>query len=144
MTAAMIALHRALPAQDQEPLPPRQITERAAAEAGVELGPNEETHQNVTLAAHFAYGAAAGALYGAVARATPLPRAVEGMLYGMAVWSGSYLGMLPGVGLYRSATDDSAPRNALMIAAHLIWGASLGVMTGALIDRESNQVGSAL
>jgi uncharacterized membrane protein YagU involved in acid resistance len=136
MTVAMMALHRTLPEKDQEPLPPRQIVENVAATAGVEPGQDEATRETVTLAAHFGYGATVGALYGPVAGSTGLPRAAEGALYGLAVWGGSYLGALPGAGLYRSAKDESAPRNALMIAAHLIWGASLGIIVGALTRDE--------
>jgi hypothetical protein len=135
MTVAMMAMHRALPHEHKEPLPPRQITDNAAAQAGVDIG-DDETRKAAALGAHFAYGASVGALYGPVAGATKLPAAIEGMLYGMAVWGGSYLGVLPGAGLYRSAKDEPAPRNAMMIAAHLIWGASLGVLTGALADGE--------
>ena len=136
MTVAMMALHRALPHHEKEPLPPRQIVENAADATGVDLGPDEETREAVTLAAHFSYGATVGALYGPVAGATGLPRAAEGALYGIAVWGGSYLGVLPGAGLYRSAKDEGPGRNALMIAAHLIWGASLGVIVGALTKDE--------
>jgi putative membrane protein len=135
MTVAMMAMHRALPHQDQEPLPPRQITDNAAAQAGVDIG-DEDTRNATALGAHFAYGASVGALYGPFAGSSGLPSAVEGMLYGVAVWGGSYLGILPGAGLYRSAKDESAPRNAMIIAAHLLWGASLGVLTGALAERE--------
>src|SRR6188508_239336 len=53
---------------------------------------------------------------------TEPPRAAEGALYGVGVWGASYLGLLPGAGLYPAATDESAGRNALMISAHLIWG----------------------
>ena len=138
MTAAMAGLHRALPPQQKDPLPPRQIVENAAATVGVDLGPDEATHENVTLAAHFAYGASVGALYGPIAGITGLPRPVEGMLYGLAVWGGSYLGMLPGVGLYRSATNEAPARNGLMIAAHLVWGASLGLLVGTLSDKRKD------
>jgi hypothetical protein len=134
MTVAMVAMHKALPPEEQEPLPPRQITENVAAKAGVDLGPNEDTHATATLAAHFGYGATVGALYGPFAGSSGLPRAAEGMLFGLAVWGGSYLGMLPGAGLYRSAKDDAPERNALMIAAHLIWGGALGLMVNALAD----------
>ncbi|HYP07494.1 MAG TPA: hypothetical protein VER03_14775 [Bryobacteraceae bacterium] len=136
MTAAMVAIHRALPPEEKDPLPPRQIVENAAASAGVDLGPDETTHEAVTLAAHFGYGATVGALYGPMAGATGLPRAAEGMLFGLAVWGGSYLGALPGAGLYRSAKDEGAGRNAMMVAAHLIWGASLGMLVGVLTKGE--------
>jgi hypothetical protein len=132
MTVAMKAFHRALPDHEKEPLPPRQIVENVADAAGVDLGSEEEVHESATLAAHFGYGATVGALYGPFAGASGLPRAAEGMLYGVGVWGASYFGLLPGVGLYRSAKDETPARNAVMIAAHLIWGASLGVLVGAL------------
>jgi putative membrane protein len=65
-----------------------------------------------------------------------LPKVAEGVLFGLAVWGGSYLGLLPGTGLYRSAKDEAPERNALMIAAHIIWGASLGVLVDNLIEDE--------
>jgi hypothetical protein len=132
MTLAMNAMYRELPPEDKDPLPPRQITENAAAAVGVDLGRKEETHEAATLAAHFGYGATVGAMYGPLAGATGLPRVAEGMMYGAAIWGGSYLGVLPGVGLYRSAKDEAPSRNALMLTAHLVWGASLGLIVGAL------------
>jgi hypothetical protein len=132
MTLAMNAMYRELPPEHKDPLPPRQVTENAAASAGVDLGPEEQTHQTATLAAHFGYGATVGAMYGPLAGATGLPRVAEGMLYGVAIWGGSYFGLLPGAGLYRSAKDEAPSRNALMLTAHLVWGASLGLIVGAL------------
>ena len=137
MTLAMNAMYRELPPEDKGTLPPRQITENVAASAGLDLGSKEETHQAATLAAHFGYGATVGAMYGPLAGATGLPRVAEGMIYGAAIWGGSYFGLLPGAGLYRSAKDEAPSRNALMLTAHLIWGASLGLVMGALVrERE--------
>ena len=140
MTLAMQAMHKALPEPDKHPLPPRHVTENAAASVGVDLGPDESTHRAATLAAHFSYGASTGALYSKVAGVTGLSPAVEGMLFGVAVWAGSYLGLLPGAGLYPSAEDESAPRNALMIGAHLVWGASLGVLMHTLPIKDSGEI----
>jgi hypothetical protein len=44
------------------------------------------------------------------------------------VWAGSYLGLLPMTGLLHSATRERAERNALMIAAHVVWGGVLGAL----------------
>ena len=136
MTVMMGAMHRALPPNEREPLPPRQITQNAAAAAGVALGADEETREAATLAAHFGYGASAGSLYAPFAGSTRLPPVVEGALYGMLVWGGSYLGILPGAGLYRSAKDETAGRNALMMSAHLVWGASLGLLVNAIANND--------
>jgi uncharacterized membrane protein YagU involved in acid resistance len=131
MTLAMEAMHGALPPQERYPLPPREITEVMTAEAGLHDGLSEREHFGLTLAGHFAYGAAAGALYAPLARALKLTPVAGGVTYGLAVWAGSYLGWLPAAGVLRPATEHPARRNALMIAAHVVWGAT----TGLLVDR---------
>jgi uncharacterized membrane protein YagU involved in acid resistance len=127
MTAVMVGLHRLLPGEPDSPLPPRQITENAAEATGVADQMDEPEREGATLAAHFGYGATAALGYVPFVGSSGLPPAAEGALYGLAVWGGSYLGLMPATGLYRSATDEPAARNALMIAAHLVWGAALGI-----------------
>ena len=121
-------------ARAQDPLPPRQITDNAAARAGVDLG-DEDTRNAATMGAHFAYGASVGAMYGPIAGSTkPAVRCRRNALRDRSMgWKLSWAASR--AGLYRSADDEPAPRNAMIIAAHLIWGASLGVMTEALADK---------
>lgn len=131
MTAAMLALQQILPGQAHRPLPPEEITENVADAAGADevmhdMG--EAGKMGASLTAHFSYGAAAGAAYVPLAGKSGLNPALEGALFGLAVWGGSYLGLMPATGLYRSATDEPAPRNLMMIAAHVVWGAALGVV----------------
>jgi uncharacterized membrane protein YagU involved in acid resistance len=132
MTAVMVAVNNALPAHDQEPLPPRQITENAAAQAGLNHTLDDGDRTAATLAAHFGYGTVVGAGYAAVAGRSGMHPAAEGALYGLAVWGGSYLGLMPATRLYKSAVDEPATRNAMMIAAHLVWGTALGWIFHAL------------
>lgn len=127
MTATMIALHKMLPGEPERPLPPREITENAAAAADA-----PEPGTAATLGAHFSYGAAAGMAYLPFAGKSGMNPAAEGALFGLAVWGGSYLGLMPATGLYRSATDDATARNVLMVTAHLVWGASLGLIFSKL------------
>lgn len=131
MTLAMEALHRHLPTHEQYPLPPRLITEKVTEEAGIATKLNEVDHKRLTWIAHFSYGAAAGALYAPLAKRMRLSPVTGGALYGLAVWAGSYMGLLPAAGILRPATEHPARRTALMIAAHMVWGATIG----ALIDR---------
>jgi hypothetical protein len=139
MTAVMELLHRALPAHERYPLPPRQITQRLTRHVGVEHELDESGKTGLTLVSHFAYGAAAGAVYAEIADRLrqplgqiPLPPAARaaavGSLYGLFVWTVSYLGLLPAAGILAPATRHPARRNALMIVAHLIWGATLGLL----------------
>jgi hypothetical protein len=131
MTMAMEAMHGALPAREQYPLPPREITEAMTEGAGLRGELGEEGQFALTLAGHFAYGAACGAVYAPLARALKPPPVAGGVAFGLAVWAGSYLGWLPAAGILRPATEHPARRNALMIAAHVVWGAT----TGLLVDR---------
>lgn len=132
MTLAMKLMHEQLPREEQYPLPPRQVTEGLAEKVGVNEHLAEEERKAATWASHFAYGAACGALYGAVSgeRLDEHP-VLAGVGFGLAVWAGSYLGGLPAAGIISPATEHPARRNALMIAAHVVWGAT----TGAAVER---------
>jgi hypothetical protein len=114
MTAAMRRLHARLPAAERYPLTPREIVDAAAA-------PPEEPAKDITVAAHFAYGAGCGAL---LAAADPKPAKRIGAAAGAAVWLASYMGWVPALNLLKPATEHPARRNALMIAVHLVWGAA--------------------
>jgi uncharacterized membrane protein YagU involved in acid resistance len=130
MTLAMEAMHRYLPSREQHPLPPRLIIDEVVEEAGVDRQLDEEDRQRLTWVGHFSYGAAAGALYAPLAGGVGLPAVADGVLYGLMVWTGSYLGLLPAAGILRPATQHPARRTALMIAAHVVWGATLGTLVG--------------
>jgi uncharacterized membrane protein YagU involved in acid resistance len=119
MTSLMSRLHRRLPEEERYPLTPREIVDSVADQAGLE--PSDAAAKDVTTAAHFAYGAASGALIAAV---HPRIRPVAGAVAGAGVWAISYLGWVPGFRILKSATDHPARRNALMIGVHLVWGAA--------------------
>ena len=136
MTLAMELMHEQLPAHEQYPLPPRQITMEAAEGAGVKHELDEEERTGLTLAAHFAFGTACGAVYAPIARAVDLPAPLTGAAFGLAVWAGSYLGWLPAAGVLRPATEHPPRRTALMIAAHLVWGLAAGAIVDGLSDDE--------
>lgn len=119
MTSAMRRGHRRLPEEERYPLTPREIVDSGAKQLGTAL-PNEAA-KDLTTAAHFAYGAAMGAL---IAAANPDPGKKTGAAAGAAVWLASYMGWIPAVGTLEPATEHPARRNLLMIWAHLVWGAT--------------------
>ncbi|MFL6863594.1 MAG: hypothetical protein ACJ8DZ_11380 [Allosphingosinicella sp.] len=119
MTAAMRRMHRRLPARERYPLTPREIVDSGSRQIGLKLP--DEAARDVTTAAHFAYGAAMGAV---IAAMNPDPGKKTGAAAGLAVWVASYMGWLPALGTLKPATRHPARRNALMIAAHLVWGAA--------------------
>lgn len=129
MTAFMEAAWQHLPTKYQYPLPPREITEEVGESAGYWDEVSERTKWASTMAAHFGYGAACGAMYSLV-----VPKSRQGIgtgvAFGLGVWSMSYLGLLPALGVLSLATKHPASRNALMIAAHAVWGGVLGAMLG--------------
>jgi uncharacterized membrane protein YagU involved in acid resistance len=129
MTAAMLGMQQLLPKREQYPLPPRRIVDRLAGRFGARRALDRGQLNALTAVAHFAYGTGAGAIYGPIGLALPLPRVVSGIAYGLVVWTASYLGLLPALGILRPATQHPAGRNALMIAAHVVWGATLGLVT---------------
>ena len=126
MTVAMILWHRRLPAAERYPLPPREITEKVSRAAGVRHKIEEPTQSAATLMAHFGYGAAAGLLYAFLAGEVRAGALLKGIAFGLFVWSGSYLGLLPATGILEPATEHPPRRNLLMIGAHIVWGAVLG------------------
>lgn len=119
MTIAIVIAHRLLPARQQYPVPPRLITER-----WLDRDHSETGLQAWTLFNHFAFGALAGSLFSGFGLDKGKP-AVTGPAFGTTVWAVSYLGWVPALGLMPPATRQPAERNAMMIAAHLVWGLAL-------------------
>ena len=128
MTAVMKLAQRALPAGERHPLPPRRVTMRALRKVGVwphvHLG--ETDRRGLTLAAHYGYGTAAGTVFGFLAPRNVPDAVAAGVGFGLLVWAGSYLGLLPALDLHPPVTRETPRRNAMMIAAHVVWGAVLG------------------
>lgn len=131
MTVAMEALRAAMPAEHHRRMPPREIVDRTIEKAAETTGQRAELDRSdrlaVTAMAHFAFGAAAGAVYGATIgsrRASVL----TGIAYGLAVWAAAYGVGLPSLGLHPAATQDTKDRNEVLIASHAVWGAVLGIL----------------
>ena len=123
MTVAMRRLHGVLPPDERYPLPPREITERVLP------GPSSENTADRTVANHFGFGTLAGAvLTGLVNRGV-----LGGSAFGPAVWLASYLGWIPAAGILRPASSHPWRRNALMIAAHVVWGAVTAATASELL-----------
>jgi uncharacterized membrane protein YagU involved in acid resistance len=137
MTVVMDRLYRALPHDEQFPLPPEEIT--TVAEAKV-LGAllDDPQHSALTLINHFGYGTTLGAVYVLLSERLPLPPLFSSVLYGVTVWAGSYLGWLPALRILRPATEFSPARNSLLIISHLVWGVALGALTNQFQNRDTN------
>jgi uncharacterized membrane protein YagU involved in acid resistance len=133
MTAAMVAIYRQLPRQQRNrQLPPEQITLALAKSVEIDDDLSRTGEKVLTGAGHFGYGAACGAVYGLYADRIQTASLKEGATFGLGVWAASYLGWLPAMGVRRSATKELAGTNIMMIAAHLVWGASTAIAYKAL------------
>lgn len=131
MSVTMVLLHMLNPRDKQVPLPPEQLTDTVIAKtAGVQHTVHPQKNVFMTIN-HFGYGALAGGLYALFfSPLIQLPAAVRGILYGIVVWTGSYLGWIPALQLLPPATEQPPYRNLLMIIAHLVWGFWTGILTG--------------
>lgn len=125
MTAAMHRMHARLPAPERYPLPPREIVGRIGGRpAGA----------GTAMLAHFGYGALTGGLFALQGR-----RSVPaGALYGAGVWAASYFGWVPLARTLEPADRHPMRRNALMIAAHVLWG---GLLAAGLREIEAGRRG---
>lgn len=111
-------------------VPPEQIARNAADEVGLEELAHDPAFGPIWLFLHEAFGAGCGALYQAAAPLLP-PRLAGGMIYGLAVWAVNYLGVMPALGLFPPPRRAGRRRTAVMIIAHLVYGATLARLAPA-------------
>ena len=138
MSVFMLATKRFLPKRHRYALPPEIITEELAQRLHVRWHLNKMQVEAATVVSHFGYGAAMGILYGASAKNILLPSPVKGVLFGLIVWAASYLGLLPMIGMSESGQREPGKRNLMMIAAHVVWGVTLGLVAWFLSEKVSS------
>jgi putative membrane protein len=142
MSLVMWMGHRWLPRGQRDPLRPLQITERALDSVGADDSLTPEEKKSLAVINHYAYGAAMGSLYAALQGSGNKKSVPAGVAFGMAGWGGSYLGLVPWLELYRSAKEEPAGRNLLIVVAHIVWGASLAILTHRLAQAGTRIAGS--
>jgi putative membrane protein len=127
MTLAMEVLRATMTREHHRRMPPREIVDRSVHAAGA--ADEDDRSDRIVLAtiAHFAFGALAGAIYGATIGSRQ-SSALKGIGYGIGVWAVAYGVGLPSLGLHPSASDDTAERNVTLVASHVVWGATLGTL----------------
>lgn len=125
MTGAMLALGALARRGKQPPFPPRRVAAELTKRVSLWQHMDERQRNMLTLVSHFGYGATAGALYGAYATRRPTA-ATSGVAYGLLIWAASYAGWLPALHILPPPWCAPRRRTFQMIAAHLVWGLSLG------------------
>jgi hypothetical protein len=118
-------------------LPPELIARRAVE--AVEGDPPDDGQEDAIAAiAHIGFGALAGAIFellmmrARAARGSAAIGASAGALYATGIWLVSYQGWVPALGIMPAASRDRRGRVATMLAAHWVYGASLGVLATVL------------
>lgn len=132
MTVVMEGLRAALPAERHRRMPPREVVDRSIQKTIETTGEGTQLDRGdrvlLTTIGHFAFGAAAGALY-SQAVGSHRASAVTGLAYGLSVWAMAYGVGLPSLGLHPAARDDTRDRNWVLVASHAVWGAALGILS---------------
>jgi len=135
MSLFMLVTQRFLPKRQQYALPPEIITEELAHRTHVRWHINKKQVKAATVVSHFGYGAAMGVLYGLLFKKVSLPSSVKGVLFGLVVWVASYLGLLPLIGMSESGQREPGKRNLMMIAAHAVWGTTMGLVAEFFVEK---------
>jgi hypothetical protein len=78
--------------------------------------------------AHFAFGAAMGALYGAFYEVSPATRQMGGAAFGTAVWTAADEVAMPMLGLSGPTTEHPPERHVHAFAAHVVYGVTTEVV----------------
>lgn len=124
MTLSFFKFFEELFAVKRKPLPPSQLT--ATIENKFGMNPKSQTaHANMTMISHFLYGAGTGLLYSQTMGRMNGNAMVKGAMFGLGVWTASYLGWIPAMNLEPKAKKMNSARNSMMVISHLVWGLSL-------------------
>jgi hypothetical protein len=109
-------------------VPPEKITAKLLNKGGIRRSSKQQ--DALATAAHFAFGAAGGTMFGPISRRVPIPRVPLGVAYGTAIWAVSYKGWVPWLRVMPPAERDRRDRQAVMLAGHIVYGAALGLLMG--------------
>ena len=129
-TGAMSALMHALRDQVGEQPPDAIVTSAADA---ADLDVPEPVLDAAAVAMHVGFGASIGGAYALLPRVGP--PVLRGVATGLAVYAVSYQGWIPALGILPPATRDRPGRPAVIIAAHVVYGAVLGLVEERLRER---------
>ena len=107
-----------------------------AANAVAELGFNQhltKAEKEVGgVVAHYAMGISSGAIYGVAAELLPVSTIGLGLPFGAAVWASADEGIVPALGLSRSAAAYPLSVHVYAFASHLVYGLTTEVVRRAV------------
>lgn len=117
-TAAKSIAERIYPPRaHDEPAPTETLAEKLA---GHELAPASKELASRSL--HWGFGAAAGAVYGALVEYYPAAAAKEGASFGLALMALTHEGALPALGVEPPAEEQTTREHTSEAASHVLYG----------------------
>jgi hypothetical protein len=119
---------------------PPQAT-RARLFGGGTAPPRGGASQLTDAIVHLGIGATGGSVFGLFVRRGQRPHPATGALYGFGVWAGAFGLLAPRLGITRSPLESSWKENLVNVAAHLLYGAAMAVVTGELADQSHPRSG---
>ncbi len=120
--------------------PASSQTAARASEALLGRSLDERERQQVGPLFHYAFGALAGAVYGAIAEREPAATAGGGAPFGAAVWLAAVEIGLPAAGLARNPTTYPLSRHAAALGTHLVFGLTVEGVRRTLRGRTARGV----
>lgn len=112
--------------------PPEILTEEALERADLLEGRSIETVHAWAVASHFAFGAAGGIFYSLMRWVVPMPAPVPaGIAFGLGIWGASYRGWIPAMDILPAEQHPGRRGTLVMIAAHAVYGATVGALSGS-------------
>jgi hypothetical protein len=115
---------------------PKKAVEWAEDKAGRPEALSEPGEMRAGMAAHFAYSALTGSIYGlARPAARRFPAPLAGALYGLLVWGASFEGWAPALGVMERTTEKPLPKWIPPLMGHMVYGAVTGLVFEALERR---------
>jgi putative membrane protein len=84
---------------------------------------------------HYGFGATVGAVYGGIAEAVPRVTVGAGLPFGVAVWLGAHVIMVPAAGLAPPPWRRPFAAELLEFVAHLLYGATTELVRRSLRRR---------
>lgn len=121
-TAAKTLAERIFPPRTHgEPEPADELAGEIGEHlAGHTLSPG--AHEAASESIHWAFGAVAGAAYGALAEYYPAATAKDGATFGVALGGLMHDGALPALGLAAEPEDQTLRERASEVSSHLVYG----------------------
>lgn len=102
--------------------PTIKVASGAARVTGYRLRRSQKARAGT--AVHYAFGATIGALYGGVAEVVPGITSAFGWAFGVAVWLGAHVVMVPALGLADPPTRQPLGKEAEELGLHLVYGST--------------------